>query len=276
MPHAIDYDPLKAKLGNLVSRNVLLRRLFYTALGMLFLRQWHVRAELKRIARTRGNAVRGILDAGSGFGQYSYLMGKLFPWAQIFAVDVKAEQIEDCRWFTEQVNQKHLKFEVADLTRFRDPERFNLALSVDVMEHIAEDEAVFENVFASLRPGGTFVIATPSTADGAAPPAGEDFSVVGEHVRQGYTRPEFMDKITRAGFTVEQLHCTYGPVWGRLAWLLLQRIPMRLLSASKLFAIIVIPWMIVFYLPAALCMWLDVHVPGAHGGGWLMVARKPD
>ncbi len=274
MPHAIDYDPLKAKLGRAVSRNVLLRRLFYAALGLLFLRQWHVRAELKRIARERGHAVRGILDAGSGFGQYTYLMGKLFPWAQIFAVDVKAEQIEDCRWFTEQVKQKFTKFEVADLTRFRDVDRFNLALSVDVMEHIAEDEAVFQNVYASLRPGGTFIIATPSAEEGAAHHEDEDFSVVGEHVRQGYTRPEFIEKITRAGFTVEKLNYTYGPVWGRLAWLLLQRIPMRLLSITKLLAIVVVPWMIVFYLPAALCMWLDVHTHNAHGGGWLMVARK--
>ena len=275
MPHAIDYDPLKAKLGRLVSRNVSLRRLFYLALGMLFLRQWHVRAELKRLARERGNSIRGILDAGSGFGQYTYLMGRLFPWGQIFAVDVKEEQVDDCRWFTEQVGQKHTKFEAADLTRLHETERFNLALSVDVMEHIAEDELVFANIFASLRPDGTFIVATPSAevSDGHQEAEG-DFSVVGEHVRQGYTREEFIEKITRAGFDVEKLKYTYGPVWGRLAWLILQRIPMRLLSVSKLCAIIVIPWMILWYLPAALCMWLDVHSNNRTGGGWLMVARK--
>ena len=271
---AIEYDPLKAKLGKLVSRNVLLRRLFYTALGMLFLRQWHVRAELKRVARERGNKVRSILDAGSGFGQYTYLMGKLFPWAQIFAVDVKEEQIDDCRWFTEHVGQRYTKFEIADLTRFRDPERFDLALSVDVMEHIAEDEAVFANVFASLRPGGTFIIATPSAEEGIDYHEDEDFSVVGEHVRHGYTKSEFIEKITRAGFDIEKQNCVYGPVWGRLAWLILQRIPMRLLSITKLFAIVVIPWMIVLYLPAALFMWLDVRTHNRSGGGWLLVARK--
>jgi SAM-dependent methyltransferase len=275
LPHAINYDPLKAKLGRLISRNVPLRRLFYTALGMLFLRQWHVRAELKRITRERGNTIRGILDAGSGFGQYTYLMGKLFPWAHIFAVDVKDEQVSDCRWFAEQVGHKHTKFEVADLTRLHESERFNLALSVDVMEHIAEDEAVFANVFASLRPDGTFIVATPSaTEEGTAHAGDEDFSVVGEHVRQGYTRQEFIDKITRAGFTVEKLRSTYGPVWGRLAWLLLQRIPMLLLSMSTLFVIVVVPWMVVMYLPAALFMWLDVHTRNNSGGGWLMIARK--
>jgi SAM-dependent methyltransferase len=202
-------------------------------------------------------------------------MGKLFPWAQIFAVDVKDEQIADCRWFTEQIGQKYAKFEVADLTKFSEPDRFNLALSVDVMEHIAEDEAVFANVFAALRPDGTFIIATPSATEEHAPHEDhEDFSVVGEHVRQGYTQQEFIEKITRAGFDVEQLKYTYGPVWGRLAWLLLQRIPMRLLSITRLFAVIVIPWMLVVYLPAALFMWLDVHAHNKSGGGWLMVARK--
>jgi SAM-dependent methyltransferase len=272
-PHAIEYDPLKEKLGRIISRNVLLRRLFYTALGMLFLRQWHVRAELRRIARK--DKVEGIFDAGSGFGQYTYLMGKLFPGARITAIDVKEEQVSDCNWFTTKVGQQNTRFEVGDLTAYREPEAFDLALSVDVMEHIAEDEAVFANVFASLRHGGTFIIATPSAPEGApAHHEDEDFSVVGEHVRQGYTRQEFIDKITRAGFSVRRLKFTYGPVWGRVAWLILQRIPMLLLSVSRLFAILVVPWMIIMYLPAALFMWLDVHMPNRSGGGWLMVAEK--
>lgn len=274
-PHAIDYDPLKAKLGKLVSRNVLLRRLFYTALGMLFLRQWHVRAELKHIARKQGKSIRDIFDAGSGFGQYTYSMSKLFPKARILAVDVKEEQIDDCNRFTRRVGKKNTTFQVGDLTTFYQAGAFDLALSVDVIEHIADDKAVFANVLVSLRPGGIFIVATPSAkVSGAERGEDENFSVVGEHVRQGYTQQEFMDKITRAGFTVEKLKYTYGPVWGRLAWLILQRIPMRLLSISKVFAVIVIPWMIVLYLPAAFFMWLDVHAKNKTGGGWLMIARK--
>jgi SAM-dependent methyltransferase len=270
---AIDYDPLKAVLGRIVSRNVLLRRGFYAALGALFLRQWHVRAALKRIANS--SDVKDIFDAGSGFGQYTYLMGKLFPKAKIFALDVKPEQIEDCNWFTEHVGQKGAHFELGDLTTFRRPDSFDLALSVDVMEHIADDESVFRNVFASLRKGGWFVINTPRAAVQSDPEA-EFETVIGEHVRAGYTEDEFVEKITRAGFRIERLRKTYGAPWGWLSWMLLLRIPMRLLTISKLFFVLVIPWVLVVYLPSALFMWLDVHASGNDGWGWLMVARKPD
>jgi SAM-dependent methyltransferase len=272
MTESIHYDPLKAVLGRFVSRSVLGRRLFYTALGMLFLRQWHVRAELKRIARTK--KVKGIFDAGSGYGQYTYLMGKFFPDAKITAVDVKDEQIEDGQRFSERVGQHNVTFEVGDLTTYVKPNAFDLALSVDVMEHILDDEAVYRNVCASLRNDGLFVITTPAM-DHVAPPTGEFASVIGEHVREGYTEQEFRAKLTRAGFVVERMSRAYGPVWGRIAWQLLQRIPMKLLTISKLFAIVVVPWMIVVYLPAALCMWLDVIVPNRTGGGWVVTARKP-
>jgi SAM-dependent methyltransferase len=272
MTESIHYDPLKALLGRFVSRNVLLRRLFYTALGMLFLRQWHVRAQLNNIVRKKKD-VRAILDAGSGYGQYTYLMGKLFPQAKITAVDVKDEQIEDGNWFSQRVGQKNAIFEIGDLTIYSKPDTFDLALSVDVMEHILEDESVYRNVFASLRKGGLFVITTPAIEK--APPPGVVDSVIGEHVREGYTAQEFREKMTRAGFVVDLMKYAYGPFWGRIAWMILQRIPMILLSVSKAFIILVIPWIIVLYLPAAFCMLTDVMSSNRKGGGWVLVARKP-
>lgn len=269
----IHYDPLKEKIGRIVSRNVTMRRLFYTALGALFLRQWHVRAELKRLARELSSW--SVFDAGSGYGQYTYLMGRLLPDAHILAVDVKPEQIDDCRWFTEKVGQKNAEFQEGDLTEFRKEDSFDLALSVDVMEHVLEDRKVYDNVFASLRAGGRFIVATPSAVtETVNPPEGEAFSVVGEHVREGYTEREFREKITTAGFKVDKLKYTYGPVWGKIAWMILQRIPMKLLTASKLFAVIVIPWMILLYPLAAFAMWRDVRSDNRRGGGWIMVARK--
>ncbi|MBI5058845.1 class I SAM-dependent methyltransferase [candidate division KSB1 bacterium] len=285
---AIDYDPLKAKIGTAVAHHTLLRRLFYTALGMLFLRQWHVRAVLKRLARAAAPApplkqggydrwrVTDIFDAGSGFGQYSYLLARYFPRAIVHAVDVKQEQIDDCNRFARGMQlADRMKFELGDLTTFRRELAFDLALSVDVMEHIEDDLAVYRNLYASLRPGGVLIVATPSASEDAEPVAGEIKSVIGEHVREGYTRQEFVDKITGAGFKVEQMKRTYGPLWGKVAWYILQRIPMRLLTTTKLLAIVVIPWMIALYPLAALCMWLDVMSDNQRGGGWLMVARKP-
>ena len=131
------------------------------------------------------------------------------------------------------------------------------------------------SIFASLRSGGLFLISTPIARSAHQHPPDDDFSAVGEHVREGYTEQEFHDKMTRAGFTVESMKKTYGVFWGRIAWWILQRIPMSLLTLSKALAIIVIPRMIVLYPVAAFAMWMDRLSDNKDGGGWLLLARKP-
>ena len=87
------YDPIKRSLGGVFNRTPFLRKLFYFLLDVLLLRSWHIRSELRKL---NGNAVKSILDAGSGFGQYSFWMTKKFDQAEILAVDVKEEQmVED-------------------------------------------------------------------------------------------------------------------------------------------------------------------------------------
>jgi 2-polyprenyl-3-methyl-5-hydroxy-6-metoxy-1,4-benzoquinol methylase len=267
----IDYDPVKAVFGRFVSRNALLRRLFFFALGALFLREWHVRRALRQLAKKRSAWM--ILDAGAGFGQYSHFMARQFPNAKILGVDVKHEQIADCNWFAARVRDTNCTFEYADLTEFEKPDTYDLALSVDVMEHILEDEKVFSNIFVSLKADGYFLVGTPTANERTNPESNEFHSVVGEHVREGYTESEFREKLTRAGFRVIWMKRTYGP-WGSVAWRLLQRIPMRLLNLSKLFLPVLIPYYILVYLPAAFCMAADVRRANPRGGGWLVLAQK--
>ncbi|MFM7721736.1 MAG: class I SAM-dependent methyltransferase, partial [Bacteroidota bacterium] len=100
---------------------------------MLLLRSWHIRSELKKL---NFNDVKNILDAGSGFGQYTFWMSKKFKQAQILAVDVKEEQVADCNGFFIKLGKQQVMFEVGDLVTFVQPEKFDLVLCVDVMEHI--------------------------------------------------------------------------------------------------------------------------------------------
>jgi len=92
------YDPIKKIFGNLVARNTLLRKIFYMILDILFLRAWHVRKEVAKFI-SNGMINLKIFDAGMGYGQYSYFMSKYYPKSDIFAVDVKDEQVEDCKYF---------------------------------------------------------------------------------------------------------------------------------------------------------------------------------
>ena len=144
----MQYDPIKRSLGKVFNQHPVLRKLFYQLLDLLLLRAWHIRKELRK-CRHSSPEVKAILDAGSGFGQYTYRMARWFPAARIKAVDIKPEQIADCNQFLEKAGLSgRVKFEMGDLTQFREDNKYDLVLSVDVMEHIEEDVLVFRNFHA--------------------------------------------------------------------------------------------------------------------------------
>ena len=137
------YDPIKKSLGEVFNRTPWLRRLFYYLLDLLLLRTWHVHRELRQWSKGRTDEALNILDAGSGYGQYTYWLSGLSKKWQILAVDVKDEQIADSNRFFRQIGRVNVQFAVQDLVLYQEPNTFDLALSVDVMEHILEDVEVF-------------------------------------------------------------------------------------------------------------------------------------
>ena len=157
----MQYDPIKRNLGEIFNKKPFLRKLFYRLLDLLLLRTWHIKKEINQWSRGKGNEIK-ILDAGSGFGQYVYFLSRKNKNWKILGVDVKDEQVEDCNQFFQQIKKEQVTFQVADLTKFKKPESFDLVLSVDVMEHILEDVEVFKNIHTSLKPGGMLLISTPS------------------------------------------------------------------------------------------------------------------
>ncbi|MCU0454557.1 MAG: methyltransferase domain-containing protein [Bacteroidetes bacterium] len=266
------YDPIKFSIGNVVRRSVLLRRLFYTVLGLLFLREWHVKRAVRRLLGNRSVA-QDVYDAGSGFGQYSYYIARRYPNVKLLSVDVKEEQIDDCRKFFAERGITTCTFAVEDLTKVAHQDRFDIVLSVDVMEHIADDVTVFANFHRALRPGGRLFINTPSDLGGSDAHSPDDASFIEEHARNGYNVQEMRQKLTSVGFEVESIRYTYGP-FGSAAWRAGIKWPMLMLNVSKLFFVI-LPFYYVVALPFVLpLMWLDVAVENRRGTGLNVVAKK--
>ncbi len=232
----MQYDHVKRTLGKVFNRRPFLRKLFYSLLDLLLLRAWHIKKELCRLKRTLP-VDASVLDAGAGFGQYTYFMSRLARQWHIKAVDVKTEQVDDCnRFFTQIGRSAQVHFEVADLTRFSEPESYHLVISVDVMEHILDDAAVFKNMYHSLKKGGILLISTPSDQGGSD--ADEHHgSFIDEHVRDGYNINEIRDKLNSAGFSQIDVKYTYG-VPGRISWLLSMKYPLLIWNTSRLFLIL--------------------------------------
>ena len=269
----MQYDPIKKLLGKLFNKTPFLRILFYKLLDILLLRTWHVKKEIRLWGRNHKEK-QHILDAGSGFGQYSFFMsGKNKNWF-IDAVDVKLEQIADCTAFFSRIGRTNVQFGLADLTTYVRPDNFDLILSVDVMEHIEEDEKVFKNFYNSLKQNGTLLISTPSDQGGSdVHDHGEESSFIDEHVRDGYNINDIQEKLKRAGFTSTTARYTYGKP-GQIGWRLSMKYPILMLNASKLFFIL-LPFYYVLIFPFALIFnWLDLSLQHKTGTGLIVKAYK--
>jgi 2-polyprenyl-3-methyl-5-hydroxy-6-metoxy-1,4-benzoquinol methylase len=273
----LHYDPIKNTFARLVKRTPFLRKIFYKALGLMFLREWYVKKWIQRLKdspASGGQKLESILDAGSGFGQYSYFMAKKFKDSKVLSIDVKEDQIEDCRYFFERVGLKNCEFRVVDLTKMEYEDRFDFILSVDVMEHIEDDEEALRRFYRALKRNGIVMINTPSNLGGSDVNEHKDESFIGEHVRTGYSKEEICGKLEKSGFTIESFEYTYGK-WGKRYWKLGIKIPMLMLNKSQFFFIILPFYYLATIWFVLLFMFLDVNEKNKkEGTGILVMGRK--
>jgi cyclopropane fatty-acyl-phospholipid synthase-like methyltransferase len=214
-----------------------------------------------------------VLDAGSGFGQYAYYLGRKHRDWNIFGVDVKTEQIEDCTNFFNSIGFDHVHFDFADLTRFKRENTYDLVLSVDVMEHILEDVQVFENLCASMKPGGMLLISTPSDQGGSDVHDHDHESFIDEHVRDGYNITEIEEKLRKAGFTRVKARYSYGTP-GKISWRLSMKYPITMLNTSRIFFVLLPFYFLLTYPLTFLLNYLDVVGRHSTGTGLIVNAWK--
>lgn len=270
------YDPIKDRLGQWMSRHPWLQRAFYGLLNLLFLRAWYVRRTVRRLLASFPDTrpVR-VLDAGTGFGQYAYFMARTFRNVHVDAIDVKRDYLRRAQHFADQTRVgPQISWIEDDLTQLQAEGPYDLILSVDVMEHIKDDERVFQHFERVLRPGGYVVINTPSDQGGSDVGGETDEGFIGEHVRDGYNMDALAEKLRRAGLVPVEQTYTYGP-YGSAAWSWLIKRPMQMLGTTWA-ALLILPLYYLMVLPVGLFLNAkDVAHPNETGTGLLMVAQKP-
>jgi len=293
----MEYDPIKYRLAKLLGGSCCLWRLFFFTLDLLFLRAWYVRRELKLLVDRIG-AGATLLDAGMGFGQYSERMLKLFEDARLVGLEIDLKHTYgSVQYFRRRYTRAHVVLGDVQAQPLA-AEKFDLALTVDVMEHIADDKAAFAEYARVLKPGGFLLMHTPrivephqevgsrksevGSLDGAQSVdyATSDFVTsphwhVDEHMRDGYYERDACERLDIAGLRVVKVVRGYG--WaGRIAWTLLQRIPLCWLVKGRLMLLPVAVYMLPALPLGLLFMWLD-YIKGDHprGGSLLVLAQKP-
>jgi SAM-dependent methyltransferase len=270
----MQYDPIKRSLGTVFNKTPFLRICFYKLLDLLLLRAWHIHNELRKFCSAFGkNKKMDILDAGSGFGQYSYWLSSKIRDCTIYGVDVKEEQIADCNNFFQKINRGNVKFGVEDLTVYRKENSFDLVVCIDVMEHVLEDEKVFRNYVASLKPGGMLIISTPSDQGGSDVHGDSETSFIEEHVRDGYNMDDIKQKLLSSGFSKVEAKYSYG-IPGSISWRFSMKYPIQILGVSKLFFVLLPFYYFIVYPFCFVLNFFDVHMQHKKGTGLLVKAWK--
>jgi SAM-dependent methyltransferase len=269
----MQYEPIKRSLGRFFAGSLFMRKTLYFLLDLLLLRTWHVKKALRKIARQFPKETY-ILDAGSGFGQYTWRMCKMNSRWKIKAIDINNEQITDCNiFFTKTGLAERVRFETGDLTMLTDTDKYNIILSVDVMEHIKEDVLVFKNFHRSLKDNGILLISTPSNMGGSDVHNDQQESFIDEHVRDGYSIADINEKLSLAGFREIEALYTYGKP-GNISWRLSMKYPIKMLNISYLFFILLPFYYLIFFPVSIILNIFDLKLNHKKGTGLLVTARK--
>ncbi|MDD4676228.1 MAG: class I SAM-dependent methyltransferase [Candidatus Cloacimonetes bacterium] len=258
----MEYEPLKNLLENVISVFPCLRKLLYLQFNIIFLRQRYVFREIRNLFHNTDKIK--LYDAGAGFCQYSNFVLSHWPESTAFATDLKTNYL---RFFANYAADKYpgrFFYKSADLQIFKPANKYDLALAIDILEHIEDDESAIKNLKEALKPGGYLIISTPSDLDEAA-------KFTSEHIRAGYHKEDLEEKLQQAGFSIIKSIFTYG-TFGSLSWKLMLKLPMQITS-KKLYIILPIYYLLI-YPVCEILMRIDMKTDNKKGTGILIVAQS--
>jgi len=259
----MQYDKVKDEFAYAIDKFPILRKLFYSLLDMLLLRQWYVKREIKKYFSAQ-KQIR-FYDAGAGFGQYSYFILKHFKKAKVLAVDLKTDYMDSFADYAKKNSWQNFTIQQVNLVDYTPKENFDLIVAIDILEHIEDDQQVLQNFRKVLDKNGKLIISSPSNFD-------ESAKFTAEHVRAGYSKEDICSKLERAGFKIVSFDYSYGK-FGHIYWKLALKIPLSLISKFKILAILLPIYYILFYPIAFGFMLMDYYNKNKIGTGVIVVAE---
>lgn len=146
---------------------------------------------LKTLARFLPKGKGKLLDAGAGAGIYKSLV--LSKGYKYFGIDVKPRSPD---------------VTYGDITNipFQD-NFFDLAICIDVLEHIQDDLKALKELFRVLKPEGSLFLHTPNSGQTHIL---AEFQDNPHHVRKGYKKEELDKLLSEASFREKEVHPTFN------------------------------------------------------------------
>lgn len=196
-----------------------------------------------------------IIEIGSGTGNFTALISKIN--SRLTATDYNQEYLDILHRQFPGLQTFYL-----DLESPRIPmalyQKFDTAVCLNLLEHIANESVALKNIYDTLKPGGKLIISVPAFkfAFGRV-----DRSL--GHVRR-YTKKSLKNSLTRHNFTIESIrYLNFLGLWG---WWFNTRV----LKRNTIY-----PWQIrVFEILSRPFLFLENYLPALMGLSVFSLARK--
>ena len=101
---------------------------------------------------------KDILEAACGTGYGSYIMATKGDANSVFACDISEQAI---RYANHRFRNRKLNFSVQNAEKLILDEKFDLGISFETIEHLADYKQFLQNIKNCLRPNGVFIVSTP-------------------------------------------------------------------------------------------------------------------
>lgn len=209
-----------------------------------------------------------VLDAGCGpEAQLAAMLAGRYPTCTFSGWDLHLSQEGRSR----DRHPDNLAVFEADLASLNEEERYDLVYTVDVLEHIEDDEDMLDRLTKAVRPGGLLFIHTPSldervwfaTSQSEAPNVFREHRTGDDHVHEGFSVAQLTNALERRSFAVVRARSTCGTVvgWLKEVFSLGER------RGIKGIGLLLLP-------PVLLGLLLELVLPPARGNGTMILGRK--
>jgi SAM-dependent methyltransferase len=197
-------------------------RLLFKAMGVVDPAHWlHSHYFIRALDRWNDLEPRAILDAGCGRGDYSFYLARRYPHATVTAVDIDEARVDRNRRMATRLGLENVSFETADLVTARFPTLFDLIISIDVLEHITQQEQALRNLAGHLTSNGRVFYHIPTERQKPVPLSsllrGFHEWAEAEHIAEDRTAEDFVVAMRNTGYDVLRTYRTFGYFTGELA-----------------------------------------------------------
>lgn len=155
-----------------------------------------------------------ILETGSNNGALAFYLSRNSNYT-VIGLEKDKTLVADCQQIRTKINRFNLHFICADAQMgFPLRMNFDIIFSTHVLEHVQNDQAVLDNTFRSLKPGGILILQVPHGGPYKTP---SKEAKNNGHVREGYTESDLRWKLEYVGFEIISITGSVGRI-GRFAY----------------------------------------------------------